>query len=201
MYAAEERHVTVVRLLLAANADVHAVDKKGDTALHRAVRKSGNTEIIDSILDKGGSLDAANKEGETTLHVAASKSGGDRLLSALLDRQANREAKDVAGRTPLHVAIEKRMEKNVTTLLERGADINAADSLGQSSAKLAQRSSPEIQMLIKRQKKRSNTGTLGSMSRRSSDQSSTAEGSTIRGRTPSVATSFSRFTFFDKLSK
>ncbi|KAL1632018.1 hypothetical protein SLS56_004063 [Neofusicoccum ribis] len=201
MYAAEERHVTVVRLLLAANADVHAVDKKGDTALHRAVRKSGNTEIIDSILDKGGSLDAANKEGETTLHVAASKSGGDRLLSALLDRQANREAKDVAGRTPLHVAIEKRMEKNVTILLERGADINAADSLGQSSAKLAQRSSPEIQMLIKRQKKRSNTGTLGSMSRRSSDQSSTAEGSTIRGRTPSVATSFSRFTFFDKLSK
>lgn len=200
MYAAEERHTTVVRLLLAANANIHAVDKKGDTALHRAVRKSGNTEIIDSIVGKGGNLDASNKEGETTLHVAASKSGGERLLSSLLDRQANREAKDVAGRTPLHVAIEKRHEANVMALLERGADVNATDNFGQSSAKLAQRSSPEIQLLIKRQKKRSNTGTMGSMSRMSSDQLSAAEGSTGRGRTPSVTTSASsRFTFLNRL--
>lgn len=199
MYAAEEKHLTVVRLLLSAGADVHALDRKGDTALHRTVRKSGHVEIIDAVVGKGGNLDATNKEGETTLHIAASKSGGQRLLSALLDRQANREATDVAGRTPLHVAIEKRQEGNVTTLLDRGADINAMDKYGQNAAKLAQRSSPEIQMLIKRQKKRSNTGTVGSsMSRRSSDQSSTAEGSTRGGRPPSVS---SKFSFLDRLKQ
>ncbi|KAL1630738.1 hypothetical protein SLS54_000609 [Diplodia seriata] len=193
MYAAEERHLTTVRLLLSAGADVHAVDKKGDTALHRAVRKSGNVEIIDAILGKGGSLDTPNKERETTLHIAASKSGGERLLGVLLDRQANREARDVAGRTPLHVAIEKRHEGNVATLIERGADISAADNYGQSSVKLAQRSSPEIQVLIKKHKKRSTT-LSSSMSRRGSDRSSTTEGSV--GRQPSVS---SKFTFLDKL--
>ncbi|OJD36800.1 ankyrin repeat protein [Diplodia corticola] len=194
MYAAEERHLTTVRLLLSAGADVHATDKKGDTALHRAVRKSGSVEIIDSILGKGGSLDTPNKERETTLHIAASKNGGERLLGVLLDRQANREARDVAGRTPLHVAIEKRQEGNVATLIERGADISATDNYGQSSVKLAQRSSPEIQMLIKKHKKRSNP-LSSSMSRRGSDRSSTTEGS-VRGRQPSVS---SKFTFLDKL--
>ncbi|KAL0262550.1 hypothetical protein SLS55_001518 [Diplodia seriata] len=175
------------------SSDVHAVDKKGDTALHRAVRKSGNVEIIDAILGKGGSLDTPNKERETTLHIAASKSGGERLLGVLLGRQANREARDVAGRTPLHVAIEKRHEGNVATLIERGADISAADNYGQSSVKLAQRSSPEIQVLIKKHKKRSTT-LSSSMSRRGSDRSSTTEGSV--GRQPSVS---SKFTFLDKL--
>lgn len=193
MYAAEERHLTTVRLLLSAGADVNATDKKGDTALHRAVRKSGSVEIIDAIVGKGGSLNTPNKERETTLHIAASKSGGERLLGALLDRQAEKEAKDVAGRTPLHVAIEKRQEGNVAALIERGADISAADNYGQNSAKLAQRSSPEIQMLIKKYKKKS--GALdSSMSRRDSDRSST-EGS-VRGRPMSVS---SKFTFWDKL--
>ncbi|KAK0638246.1 Ankyrin-2 [Lasiodiplodia hormozganensis] len=193
MYAAEERHLTTVRLLLSAGADVNATDKKGDTALHRAVRKSGSVEIIDAIVGKGGSLNTPNKERETTLHIAASKSGGERLLGALLDRQAEKEARDVAGRTPLHVAIEKRQEGNVAALIERGADISAADNYGQNSAKLAQRSSPEIQMLIKKYKKKSGASD-SSMSRRDSDRSST-EGS-VRGRPMSVS---SKFTFWDKL--
>ena len=65
----EPRALEAVELCLELGADVNAVDKNGETALHGAAFRGANS-IVELLVDRGARLDVRNKEGWTPLNVA-----------------------------------------------------------------------------------------------------------------------------------
>ncbi|MCK4341376.1 MAG: ankyrin repeat domain-containing protein [Phycisphaerae bacterium] len=90
-----------VAALLAAGADVNAVDQRGFTPLHVAAT-SHNEKLIQLLLDAGADVNACDASGETPLHVAARHF---RLegIELLLASGADVHALNTRGDTPLHV--------------------------------------------------------------------------------------------------
>jgi ankyrin repeat protein len=126
--AAREGHADAVRLLIAAGADVKAVDNHpetqfrqqfshGLTPLHLAAM-ADKPAIALILLDHGADVNAPDQEARLTpLHLAA-WAGEAELVKLLLARKADREAKDEMGRTPLMLA-KDRGHAAVITLLEK----------------------------------------------------------------------------------
>jgi uncharacterized protein len=79
----------VVKVLLAAGADVHRTTDQGNTCLHTAAALNYPAPVICLLIKAGVNLRAVNREGKTAAAVAHDK--GNTLAAALL----NRAAKDV----------------------------------------------------------------------------------------------------------
>jgi ankyrin repeat protein len=84
--AATKGHVAVVRLLIAAGADVHTVTNAGDTCLHKAVRHKLPAPIVGLLIKAGVDLHAVNKLGKTAAQVT--HDSGNTLAEQLLIRAA-----------------------------------------------------------------------------------------------------------------
>ncbi|TET06576.1 ankyrin repeat domain-containing protein [Candidatus Dependentiae bacterium] len=107
-----------VKLLLEYKADVNlrAKNKRGDTALHMAIRNSPYGDF-NKVLQ---------------------------IIQLLLDNKANVNAKNNYGDTPLHATldayqedIQDRVQKIVRLIIERGAEINAQNDNGNTHLHLA----------------------------------------------------------------
>jgi ankyrin repeat protein len=93
----------IVRLLLAADADVRASDDDLITPLHLACL-AGNLEIVQMLRDKGADTGALDDLLRTPLHYAA-KGGSLQVCQFLIDHaNANPDASDGAGMMALHMA-------------------------------------------------------------------------------------------------
>jgi ankyrin repeat protein len=126
--AAREGHAGAVRALIAAGADVKALDHHpetpfqqqytdGWTPLHLAAL-AGKTATAAILLEKGADVNAVDQRGEhIPLHFAAWSGNAD-LVTLLLARKAHRDAKDDQNRTPLDLAKE-RGHTAVIKLLKR----------------------------------------------------------------------------------
>ena len=68
------RQVKTLKTLLDAGAKLHAQDKNGATALHRAVR-TRSAAAVKYLLQVGGSPTLKNKSGSTPFHLAVQDSG------------------------------------------------------------------------------------------------------------------------------
>jgi hypothetical protein len=68
------RQVQMIKLLLKAGADVHAQDKNGATALHRAVR-TRCAAAVRCLLDAGADATVHNLPGSTPFHLAVQNTG------------------------------------------------------------------------------------------------------------------------------
>ena len=77
-----EDALEAVKVALEFGADVHAVDDKGDTALHGAAWR-GSNDIVQLLVDRGARLDVQNKNGFTPLQVA----NGEEFTKAGLQRR------------------------------------------------------------------------------------------------------------------
>ncbi|KAH1024185.1 E3 ubiquitin-protein ligase MIB2 [Dendroctonus ponderosae] len=103
--ASHQGHLSIVKHLLRAGANVNASDSDGDTCLHYAA--FGNKpEILSLLLKAGANLNAVNRCGCTCLHVAAHKQPAE-CAQLLLAAGADPNILDMYGDTALHDAIGK----------------------------------------------------------------------------------------------
>jgi len=141
----------VVELLIRHGADVNAREKQhGFTPLHYAVF-GGSREVVAALLDHGAPADPAIPAGATAgrylspLHLAAHY--GDLAICELLvargtgvNSKLPTESKlwiEPTQRTSLHHAAESGNGELVRFLVEHGAEVNAADSRGQTALLVA----------------------------------------------------------------
>ena len=94
-------------MLLEHGASLSAINWKGDTPVHLAVRY-GTDIILDKFLNyvkQSCDLDIANQDGYTALHLAVESSSLTKV-AALLRKQANLLVTNPFGRTPIHSAVK-----------------------------------------------------------------------------------------------
>ncbi len=160
--SAQLGHTEVVRLLLAAGANVHLEEEEEMTALHVCHEK-----VLPLLLAAGADVNYAGEEGWTPLHCAALrghagivrallKAGASpaRKLAAQQGRSWRTDGLDVPSAvadpheldielsvacesTALHLAAEHAPAEVVRQLLEYGADANALNGKGQTALHLA----------------------------------------------------------------
>ena len=116
---------TIVQLLLDAGVNVNNTNSRGETALHRAVKKD-HKRIVEQLVEKKASLNPKDGRGRTPLWRAA-EGGREAIVKLLLEKGADVESRDVVGRSPLWRAAEEGHEAMVRLLLEKGADVESKD--------------------------------------------------------------------------
>jgi ankyrin repeat protein len=141
MAAAASGDRAVIRQLLAGGADVKARNRVGYTALHAAAL-AGNRGVVEDLLASGADVNAADTiQGRTPLLWAANTGRAD-IVRVLLDHGANlRVRESLGGTTPLICATgsERGDLGLVNLLIEKGADLDAKDSRGDTALDWARR--------------------------------------------------------------
>ena len=117
-----------VRYLAAHGAHIDAVDGEGHPALVNAARY-GFKSVATFLIEHKASPNLPDRSGWTPLMYAAW--GDDPALAAmLLAHGAKLDATDKDGLTPLAIAVQNAKVNAARTLLEAGADVNAAVAMG-----------------------------------------------------------------------
>ncbi|XP_030645115.1 histone-lysine N-methyltransferase EHMT2 [Chanos chanos] len=102
IWAAEHRHIEVIRALLNRGADVTLKDKEMNVCLHWA-SYAGSAEIAELVLNAGCPLSSVNMHGDTPLHIA-SREGYLECVTLFLSRGADIDVMNREGDTPLSLA-------------------------------------------------------------------------------------------------
>jgi Ankyrin repeats (many copies) len=90
----------MVRLFLDQGAGVGALNRSGGTPLHDAAL-SGNTDVINLLLDRGANVDVKERDSGATALMMAASIGRTDAVALLLRRGADPALRDHAGRTAL----------------------------------------------------------------------------------------------------
>lgn len=95
VWAAENRHASVVRYLLEKKADPQLRDSEMNIALHWSAF-SGSMEITEDLINYGSAVNLCNAHGDTPLHIAA-RQAADNCVMLLLARGARTDVTNKAG--------------------------------------------------------------------------------------------------------
>jgi ankyrin repeat protein len=117
-------HADIVSLLLKHGANPNGITNGGAIQgraipLHCAVR-SGNTDIVVSLLEAGADVEGVDEAGNTALIIAATKGSND-MVKALLTGGASTETSDDREWTALTVARQKNHQQTEQILIKSGA--------------------------------------------------------------------------------
>lgn len=93
---------------------------------------TGQTGIVNALLDKGATANLTNNRGSTALMIAVWRGHLD-IAEALLDKGADIDARDSNGGTALMWAARDANVQFVNLLLDKGADANARDNDGETA--------------------------------------------------------------------
>jgi ankyrin repeat protein len=126
--AARYNNRQALQLLLQAQADIHARDAQGNTALHYTVtilnpsflyksdleriyrqREPNERAILDFLLRKGANINAQNNEGDTLLHKAVYADRVSLVRFLLRYSAINTSLKNNQGLTPFDFAYKKNL--------------------------------------------------------------------------------------------
>jgi ankyrin len=135
--------LTLVRLLLSANANVHISEERaGLTPLHIASRE-GDVAVVTLLLDHGAQMEAMTHTGFAPLAIAA-LNGRAEVVRVLLDRGANPFAVSFDGVSVMHAAVMGVVGGEVSArcialLLEKGAAVDPLDQKGDTPLAIASR--------------------------------------------------------------
>ena len=107
-----KRQARMIQLLLDVRAEIHAQDKNGATALHRAVR-TRCAATVHVLLDAGADASLRNKSGSTPFHLAVQNTGRGgsgaekakgaqrEIMQAFLEHGISPKLKDAKGKSVL----------------------------------------------------------------------------------------------------
>jgi ankyrin repeat protein len=128
--AAARTNIEIIKLLLAAKADVNATGNDGQTPLYMAAISSSK-EVVTLLVDRGADVHAVTKLDRFTPLHRASQHGNVAIMKLLLDKGADVDggwnSKEVSPSiTPLHFAIREGQVDAARLLLAKGAAINAS---------------------------------------------------------------------------
>lgn len=119
--AVERGHAEVARILIAAGADVSAVDGYGQSLVMRS-SSANKPEVLKALIDSGANVNLENEYKIAPL-AAAAEQGQLEIVRLLLAGGANVNARNTYGGTALSVAILRGYEEVVIMLLNAGADV------------------------------------------------------------------------------
>ncbi|KAJ0005825.1 hypothetical protein NQD34_015719 [Periophthalmus magnuspinnatus] len=127
--AAQEGHVSTVRLLLDRRCPIDHRAYDGHSALSAALLEE-QTEVAELLMRRGADTDVRDAEGRPLLYLLVLE--GRLEMSTLLLEKGGvpLESKDAEGRTALHVACWQGSVEMVNLLLKYSANPNAQDSEG-----------------------------------------------------------------------
>lgn len=171
----------ILRLLLAAGANVNAANYGGDTALHIAA-SAGLSEVVGLLLESGALIEAIDHNHSTALHNATA-AGHTSVVSRLLLHGANTEARkrlgknyrfvddarkrtekvwpkraSASGSTALHLAARRNCPEIVEILLANGAVFNSR-SVDGTPREVAEGGNTEIIAMLDRAQRYHDAGT------------------------------------------
>lgn len=102
--------------------------------------KTGNSELVELLLDDQIDVNHVDGEGNTAL-ILASMCGCYRVVDFLLQAKADINHQNDQGETALMLAAHKEHDKVVELLISRGANVNIKDSWGDTAIAYATRAS------------------------------------------------------------
>ena len=128
---------TALGCLSVIGVNLNQQDKNRDTPLHIAVSK-GDAALVAPLLKSKANTELQNEDGSTPLGIAV-RQGDLPLTSLLLDAGADRNAEWIRGAdvTPLIVLAAEMSNEVTKALVNAGADLNRADSVGRTALEIA----------------------------------------------------------------
>ncbi len=134
--ASQSGRVDVVKLLLAANANVNLPDNEGKTPLYAASERM-HLPVVKLLISANANVNLSTNDGKTPLSVAATKGNLD-ITSALIAAGANVNVIDTDGKTPLIITANQNGNIEVTkALLAAQANVNKSDNYGATPLRVA----------------------------------------------------------------
>jgi len=118
--AAAKGDKAAVRALIAQKADVNAPQVDGATALHWAIYRGDDEDLVDLLIRSGANVKAANRDGVTPLAMA-SLYGKPALILKLLKAGADAAEVGPNGQTVLMLAARNGNPEAIRVLIEGGA--------------------------------------------------------------------------------
>lgn len=134
-WAARNRHLDIVELLIAKGSDVNARSNAEETPILGAAWW-GNTDIVSVLLRSGADVNARNNRGQSALYNALDTAAGDTAL-LLLRQGAEINVVTNEGHTPLMAAARHGLDDMVELLLDKGANAAVRDHNGRTAYDLA----------------------------------------------------------------
>ena len=129
----------IVKDLLAAGANINALDKNGDTPLHVAILTQ-RVPVVQVLLQSGADVTLKNSyKGDTPLHIAVDPSCRHATMVQLLMKSgAQANEPNNFGETSLHVASKNNTSpidrSIIKILMDHGADISLLNCAGKKAA-------------------------------------------------------------------
>ncbi len=151
LLALREKSKPLVKLLLAAGANVKVVDAHGAGPLHFLATDFPDLDLAGLLLQAGADVNAlGGRDERAPLHDAVLRPKLD-LAGFLLEHGADlnvREGSD--GMTPLQLTLKEDTKTSLAAaawLIERGADLNALDRHGWNAVSIALRSTTDAALV------------------------------------------------------
>lgn len=120
--AAENGHLSVVKLLISYGASLNPVKDPGNVTPLYIAAQNGHSRVVQELIAAGASPNVAKTSGATPLYIAAQQDFTDIVL-LLLEAGANPNLATNEGISPIMVAAFRGNLDTVQLLVEHGADV------------------------------------------------------------------------------
>lgn len=135
-FASEHNKLPIVKELIAAGAEIDAVDKNGNTALHFAAENgNGTLDVVQFLLEKQADPNLKDNDGWNSLMFATSK-GDVKIVKYLVSNKAETKIINKEGWSPLMIAVSIKNVELARYFVDLNCDPNIISTEGQNQSAL-----------------------------------------------------------------